>query len=240
MFQEGDINCVEKLLKPAKRVLKVGLSLKHDAFDKRIELWNQIKINHDRYLDEDCGHFLKDLDNHFRSLFDAALLVLAVSFKENGELFKAADVFSSKEIEIYEKIEEYNLFEILSVNDIKKRLIRKDDQVLALLEDYYIFMDAWVDEVLDDPAERLTLKFYLKKRWDGYKTKLNTAISSAITELDWLRPLITQWEQKSQDLADERIGKVTEEITAEIKDKVSQSVRDKRDRVAERERGVKG
>ncbi|MEA2014400.1 MAG: hypothetical protein U9N38_03735 [Thermodesulfobacteriota bacterium] len=238
MFQEGDTNCVEKLLKPAKRVLKVGLPLKHDAFDKRNELWNQIKINHDRYLDEDCGHFLKDLDNHFRSLFDAALLALAVSFKENGESFVAADVFSSKEIEIYEKIEQYNLFEILSADDIRKKLIRKDDQVLALLEDYYVFMDAWVEGVLNDPVLRLTLKFYLKKRWDGYKTKLNTAISSAITELDWLPSLITQWEQKSQDFADKRIGEVTEGIRTEIKDEVSQSVRDEKDRIAEKERDV--
>jgi len=234
MFQEGDTGCVEKLLKPAKRVLKVGLPLKHDAFEKRVELWNQIRINHDLYLDEECGHFLKDLDNHFRASFDAALLAIAVSFKENGESFGAADMFSSKEIEIYEKIERYNLFEIFSVNDIKKRLIRKDDQVLALLEDYYGFMDAWVEEVLDDPSLRLTLKFYLKKRWEGYKTKLNTAISGAITELDWLPTLIAQWKQKSQDLADERVGEVTEEI----KDEVSQSVREEKDRIAEWERDL--
>ncbi|TFH03325.1 MAG: hypothetical protein E4H06_04610, partial [Methanosarcina sp.] len=156
MFAEGNIECVEKLLKPAKRVLKVGMPVKHDAFERRVELWNKIRINYDNYLDEECGTFLKDLDQHFCSLFDGALLVLAASFRENGEFFGAANIFSDKEVKLFRNIEHYNLFEILSADDIRKKLIQKDDKVLDLLRDYYVSMDSCVDGQLEDPDLRLT------------------------------------------------------------------------------------
>jgi len=194
LFAEGNIDCAEKLLKPAKRVLKVGMPIKHDAFERRVDLWNKIRMNYDSYLDEECGTFLKDLDQHFCSLFDGALLVLAASFRENGEFFGAANIFSAEEVALYKKIERYNLFEILSADDIRKKLIQKDDTVLELLRDYYVSMDSWVSEQLDDPSLRLTLRYYLKKKWDGYKEKLNTAVSSSILELDWLKSLIKSWE----------------------------------------------
>ncbi|WP_440956546.1 hypothetical protein ACSAZK_06455 [Methanosarcina sp. Mfa9] len=211
MFAEGNIECVEKLLKPAKRVLKVGMPVKHDAFERRVDLWNKIRMNYDSYLDEECGTFLKDLDQHFCSLFDGSLLVLAASFRENGEFFGAANIFSAEEVELYRRIERYNLFEILSADDIRKKLIQKDDKVLELLRDYYVSMDSWVGEQLDDPSLRLTLRYYLKKKWDGYKEKLNTAVSSSVLELDWLKSLIKSWESAT----DAKVEASTKEIGAE-------------------------
>jgi len=211
LFAEGNIECVEKLLKPAKRVLKVGMPIKHDAFERRVDLWNKIRMNYDSYLDEECGTFLKDLDQHFCSLFDGSLLVLAASFRENGEFFGAANIFSAEEVELYRRIERYNLFEILSAGDIRKKLIQKDDKVLELLRDYYVSMDSWVGEQLEDPSLRLTLRYYLKKKWDGYKEKLNTAVSSSVLELDWLKSLIKSWESAT----DEKVEASTKEIGVE-------------------------
>ena len=212
MFSEGDIECVEELLKPAKRVLKEGMSVKHEAFERRVELWNKIQINKDSYLDEKCGTFLKDLDQHFCSLFDGSLLVLAASFRENGELFGAANIFSDAEVKLFQNIEHYNLLEILSAYDIRRKLIQKDTKVLNLLREYYLSMDSWVDGQLEDPQLRLTLRYYLKKRWDSYKGKLNQAVSSSVNqavsssviELDWLKSLISSWEQETKT-RDERI-----------------------------------
>ena len=199
MFAEGNIECVEKLLKPAKRVLKVGMPVKHDTFEQRVELWNKIRMNYDSYLDEECGNFLKDLDQHFCSLFDGALLVLATSFRENGEFFGAANIFSDEEVKLFRNIERYNLFEILSAADIRKKLIQKDDKVLDLLRDYYVSMDSWVDGQLEDTNLRLTLRYYLKKKWDGYKEKLNQAVSSSVVELDWLKSLIGSWDHETEN-----------------------------------------
>jgi hypothetical protein len=198
LFAEGNIDCVKKLLKPANRVLRIGVPIKHEAFEHRVELWNRVRMNYENYLNEECGSFLKDLDQHFCSLFDGALLVLAASFQDNGEFFKAANVFSDAEVELLRNIERYNLFEILSAEDIKKKLIQKDDSILELLKDYYVSMDSWVDEQLEDPALRLTLRYYLKKKWDGYKEKLNFAVSSSVLELDWLKSLIVSWEHTTK------------------------------------------
>jgi len=85
-----------------------------------------------------------------------------------------------KEVKLFRNIELYNLFEILSADDIRKKLIQKDDKVLELLRDYYVSMDSWVDGQLEDPSLRLTLRYYLKKKWDGYKEKLNLAVSSSV------------------------------------------------------------
>lgn len=198
MFAEGNIECVEKLLKPAKRVLKVGMPIKHDAFERRVELWNKIRMNYDNYLDEECSSFLKDLDQHFCSLFDGALLVLASSFRENGEFFGAANIFSDEEVKLFRNIERYNLFEILSADDIRKKFIQKDEKVLDLLRNYYVSMDSWVDGQLENPNLRLTLRYYLKKKWDSYKEKLNQAVSSSVVELDWLKSLIGSWEHETE------------------------------------------
>ncbi|MDD3043319.1 MAG: hypothetical protein PHW56_10345 [Methanosarcinaceae archaeon] len=211
VFAEGNIECVEKLLKPAKRVLKVGMPIKHDAFERRVDLWNKIRMNYDSYLDEDCGSFLKDLDQHFRSTFDGGLLVLAASFKENGEFFGAADIFSEEEIELYRRIVRYDIFDLLSVADLRKKLVQKDDKVLDLLRDYYVSMDSWVDAKLNDSSLRLTLRYYLKKKWDGYRTKLNEAVSSSVMELDWLKSLIKSWEAETEGKVDAR----TKELGAE-------------------------
>ena len=161
MFGEGDIECTKELLLPAKRVLKAGPQIKYEAFERRVELWNKIRTNFDSYQDGECGTFLNDLDSHFRSQFDAALVALAVSMKANGESFSATRIFSDDELGLYERIERYNTFELLTVNDIKKKLIRRDENLLALLHDYYVDMYSWFDTSLENPDIRLTLRGYL-------------------------------------------------------------------------------
>ena len=211
MFKEGEIECTNKLLLPAKRVLKAGPQIRYEAFERRIELWNQIRTNFDRYQDGECGTFLRDLDSHFRSQFDAALVALAVSVKANGESFDAVKIFSAEELGLYERVERYNVFELLTVNDIKKRLIRRDENLLSLLHDYYIEMDSWVDASLENMEIRLTLRGYLKKRWGGYKGKVNAAVAEAVTELDWLGGLIATW----KDEAESREKGLRSEVEAE-------------------------
>lgn len=211
MFEEGDIACIKTLLLPAKRVLKTGPQIKYEAFERRVELWNQIRTNCDRYLDGECGTFLRDLDSHFRSQFDAALVALAASVKANEESFDAIRIFSEDELRLYERIERYSVFEILTVTDIKKRLIRRDENLLGLLHDYYVEMDSWVDTSLENPEIRLTLRDYLKKRWGGYKGKVNAAVAGVVTELDWLGGLIATWKDEAQS----RENRIRSEIEVE-------------------------
>lgn len=101
MFRER-IDCVERLLKPARKVLKLGKEINYYPFEKRVALWNEIRENYESYLDGSCGTFLSDLDMHIRSQFEASLLVLALSFKINKEDFKGVEMFNDKEFELYD------------------------------------------------------------------------------------------------------------------------------------------
>jgi hypothetical protein len=190
MIFDGDIELAKKLINPAKKVISKGSSISYEPFEKRVQLWNEIKQNQDKYEDGECGKLLDDLDQHYRATFDFALLVLAKSFKQKDDDFPASQIFSDNELEIYERIEKYNVFEISNKNDIKKKVIAKDKNLLDLFKEYYIHMDKWVDETLDNSDMRLTLRYYLKKKWGEYKQKINDAVNDLIREFDWFRIFI--------------------------------------------------
>jgi len=229
VFDDGDVKCVENLLKPARKTLKLGLGVASVPYEKRIEIWSEIRENLDRYLDEECGRFLQDLDIHFQSQFYAALLTLAWSFKRNGEDFEAAEMFSEREIGAIEKIERYNVFEILTVEDIMKKIVNKDEDLLGLFRDYYVEMDVWIDSAINDPGMKLPVRSYLKWKWGIYKGKINEALSKAISELDWFRKLVSKWEREAEKLA---IAKA-EEVRAEVESKAAEEIGRERERIEE-------
>ncbi len=199
IFEEGRTDCVKELLRPAERVLKEGLDVAAEDFERRERLWRQIKENYDRYLDGECGDFLKDLDMHFRGKFEGALAVLAWSFQQNGELYPPAiKRYSDRELEAVERILRYNVFEIYSKDDIMKRIMRRDTNVLGLLRDYYRGVDKWIDEVLEDPTMKLALRGFLKAKWDSYKDKVNAAISEAISHFDWMRDYLLMEDERTE------------------------------------------
>jgi len=197
MFGEGDLSCINKLMIPVERVLRSGTQVRHEAFTKRIELWNHIRENQDMFLDGECGRFLKDLDLHFRAQFDAALLVLAASFEMNEEMFGPASYFTDGEIEAYLRIERYQMFDLISTSDLKIRLMSRDRAVLELLRDFYVYMDSWMNGIVYDDQYKITVRAFLKKIWGEYKKKLNEAISSSILELDYLGRMISEWEREA-------------------------------------------
>lgn len=201
MIYDGDIERAKKLINPAKKVIKKGSSVRYELFEKRVQLWNEIKQNQDTYEEGECGKILDDLDMLYRATFDFALLILARSFKEKDDDFPASQIFNDEEFEIYEKIEKYNVFEITTKNDIKKKVIAKDENLLELFEEYYAHMDKWVEETLDNSDMRLTLRYYLKKKWGEYKQKINDAVNDLIREYDWFRVLVANWGKKAESAA---------------------------------------
>lgn len=212
MVFDGDIECAKRLVNPAKKVINKGSSVAYEPFEKRVQLWNEIKQNLDSYEDGECGKLLDDLDRHYRSSFDVALLVLARSFKMKDEDFPQSQIFSDEELGIYERIEKYNVFEIISKDDIKKKVIAKDNNFLDLLEEYYVHMDEWVDETIDNSDMRLTLRYYLKKKWGEYKQKINQAVNELNREYDWLGTLINEWKIKAEAQIEQITGEKDDEL----------------------------
>ena len=78
MFKEGNRECIDILLKSSRSILETGVPIRNETFEKRQELWNEIRANAERYKKGECGTFLKDLNAVFLSHFDASLLLLAL------------------------------------------------------------------------------------------------------------------------------------------------------------------
>jgi len=199
LFEEGRTDCVKELLRPAERVLKEGLDIATEDYGRRERLWRQIKENYDRYLDGECGDFLKDLDRHFQAKFEGALAILAWAFRENGETYlPASRRYKDKELDAVERVLSYNVFEIYTKEDIMKMIMHRDTNVLNLLRDYYRGVDRWIDEFLRDPKVRLALRSFLKSKWDSYRGKVNAALGEAIERFDWMRDYLMMEDERTE------------------------------------------
>ena len=201
MYSE-DIACIEKLLIPVKRVLKQENLIKKDSRERRIRLWKLVRENFDKYVEGDCGRFLKDMDNHIHGQFSASLLILASSFKEKGETFDAAEYFSEKELNTYKKISQYTIFEILSPAEIRNKLELHDENIQDLLYDYYFSMDTWVNSTLNDSEINLGVRYYLKEKWGDYRRIINTALRQ---DQDVWMHLIIEYGKQHKDVAEPKI-----------------------------------
>ncbi|WP_461864497.1 hypothetical protein [Thermococcus sp.] len=200
IFEEGKTDCIRELLMPAERVIRQGPDIQDEDFSRREKLWIKVEENYNRYLDGECGSFLADLDSHFRSKFEGAMAVLAWSFWHNGEIYPPAQKrYKNKEILAVDRILRYSVFEIMSREDVLKKLVARDEKLLGLLREYYLGMDEWIEEVLNDQEIKLALRHFLKNKWNSYKGKVNEAISEAVTRLDWFRPLMAEWERQKQE-----------------------------------------
>lgn len=221
MFKDGNIDQVKQLCIPSKRVIKEGISIRKEDQESRIQLWNDIRKNRESYQKGECGIFLPELDIQFLSEFDISLLVLASAFAQDEIPFEPSkNYFSKRELLVYEMIQRYNSLELLSVQDLVKKISRKEEKVLKLLRDYYLGMDPWVERTLEDSSVQMTVRYYLKKKWDGYKGKINQAVSQASTQLDWLRINLQQWmeytESEKIKLFEETLEKATQKAEGDL------------------------
>jgi len=189
MFKEGNRECIDKLLRSSKYVLDTGVSIRTEPYDTRMALWQEIKTNAERYRKGDCGNFLSDLNAHILARFDASLLQLVLTCKQNSEQFEGFDYFSAREIEAFETIEKFSYFRILSKKEIAKKISSKDEKTLALLKEYSASMKQRMDEILGDPAIRDSVRSYLKKQWDENTKKVGDAITIAGVDLEWFASL---------------------------------------------------
>lgn len=215
MLFDGDADCVKRLLIPAERVLKVGRDIYREKYDKRIRLWNEIDEHYDWYLSGECGEFLSDLDKIVKGKFEAALALLALSFRINGESFVQRR-FNDEDLTLIDEVTKFNVFEILPVDDILKKLYRRDSDVYELLKTYYLGLDRWIEERIMDPSISLNLRSYVRNIWQRYKEKLNQAFAEA-SKYDWFRTILEDWEREKSEIVGDFSLRVRE-LEEKIKD----------------------
>ncbi|ADT84371.1 hypothetical protein [Thermococcus barophilus] len=223
VFNEGNPECVRNLLRPAERVLRQGRDVTVEDFETRKSLWERIQDSYSRYLEGECGDFLRDLDSTFRAKFEAALAVLAWSFWKKGEAFPPAEKsFSEREIGLIDEILKYNVFEITTMEDILEKLYRRDEETLQLLKTYYLGVDRWIEEQLEDPEIKLPLRYYLKRTWKSYREKIDAAINEA-SKYGWFRTLMEEWEREKTEEV-EAVRESYEARVGELKKRIAEMV----------------
>ncbi|MHC1592862.1 MAG: hypothetical protein ACXQT1_02130 [Methermicoccaceae archaeon] len=214
-WKEGDIECIRALLKPAKRVNGIdGPTLDAESTDKRVEWWNEIKQNLGQYLDGKCGQFYDTLDNAHKAELYLALLRLASSFQRKAEDFPPAEMFSERELMALEKLERFNAFDILTPDDVERRLVSGDRNMAELLSEYYTALRGQVDGMLDEPEIKLPVRAALKKIAERRVGVLEDSLKQAF-DVGWVRKLLeesdAEVEQKVQELTEEQDAALDEE-----------------------------
>ncbi|MDI9643302.1 MAG: hypothetical protein QFX37_07260 [Archaeoglobales archaeon] len=198
---EGKSECIKMLLSSAERVLRQGRDIYRENFEKRKKLWNEISEAYERYLNGECGEFIKNLDKVFCGKFEAALALIALSFKINGENFDQRR-FNDEDLVFVDEITKFNVLEVLSIEDIVKKLSRRDKNVYELLKTYYLGIDSWMEEQLENPNISLALRYHFRSLWNGYKEKLNNAIAEA-NKYDWFRAMFEDWDREKRGIVED-------------------------------------
>ena len=219
MFKE-DTECVKKLLNPVKRILTQENIIKRESVAQRISRWNEVQENYDKYLDRECGEFLGDLDNCFHCDFNVALLILAISFTDNGESFAPAEKFSNNEREAYKKITQYNVFESRTSGGIREKLELQNDEILARWYDDYQDMKKWVDATLKDPGMDEHVRYYLNNKWSEICRNIDKALNHR-----WIHRIMKyKEEQKIRDKEPEK-QQDTKQLLSRLQEKAKKLTR---------------
>ena len=238
MFKE-DTDCVKKLLMPVKRILMQENIIKKESVAQRISRWNEVQENYDKYLDRECGEFLGDLDKCFHGEFNAALLILAISFADNGESFTPAERFSDIEREAFKKITQYNIFESRTPTGIRKKLELQNDETLACWYDDFQTMKKWVDTALKNEGMDEQVRYYLNNKWSEYCCNVDKALNHR-----WIHRIMEYKKEKEsatkKDLDEQKkkidqktmdLDKKDQEIKSEIN-----KLKDEKDKISEKEK----
>lgn len=166
-----DFDCIEKVLKPVKRIERKGLQdLLYEDEEKRIELWNKLEEERDFYEDNDSCGADSSLHKDIESRFALTRLKLATSLNENGNFPNITKRFNGTELGLFEIIEEFRFFDDYTIEEIKDRIGRKEGKVYEIVKDYSTKMESDRDHIFENPGIKpgiaLAIKNLLKERTD--------------------------------------------------------------------------
>ncbi len=165
-----DENKLKQIKQPVVTVLNYDLEkLRRESDAKRGILWNQIKSNEMQLEREFMANLSAEELRQISIEFTLAKLLLATAARSNGERTPVIKNFSDKELDLISNFERFNVFDILSTDEIADRMSRRED-VYNLAMGFYKNEYAKVDEMLDAPQIQKYLKIAFNQR---YRTRLN-------------------------------------------------------------------
>ena len=189
---------LEEVLTPVELVLNgdfEGLRRKDER--ERTELWNKIKQSHSTFEDDFFLGLSADLRQELANRFTLSQLLLATAAYANQEESPIMDIFNIKELELVKDFEKFNVFDILSTEEIVQRAARRED-IYNLIVDFYKGQYSDLDLLLDDPEIQRDLKVAFKNR---YQKRLDKIVESVKAYVGLYGPVfvVTQIEKRIWD-----------------------------------------
>ena len=209
---------LNEILGPVELALDSDLEkLRRTDERKRAELWNRIEANQNIFENELLSSLPVDLRKELGSKFSLAKLLVAAAAYVNGEESPMVDNFNRKELDLVQDFEKYNVFDILSPEEIVQRIARKED-IYELVIDFYQREYSNLDKLLDDSEIQKDLKLAFKNR---YRKRLDKVVEGVKSYVGQYGPvlIVTQVEKKIWDKikeSEESRKKVTDDLEKQL------------------------
>lgn len=165
--------------------------------EDRVDLWNQIEHSKRTFDEEFARRLPRDIASHSRSQFAFARLLLAAAAHLNKEESAITDRFSQEELDLVKDFEKFNVFDVLSTDELVDRIHRKGD-IYNLVMEFYKGQWSDLDLLLDDPEIEKDLKYAFKTYYGKRLGKVKKAVL-AYADKYGLITAVSQIEQKVWD-----------------------------------------
>ncbi len=130
----------EEILKPAEVVLQEDLESLRRTYseEERVELWNMVRKVYKDFILKCSTQLPPDLVKLIKGKYRLAMLLLAASFKLNGEGQEPIiAMFRDEEYQILRDFEEFKVFDALDVDTIVELIKRREGRIYELVRKYY-------------------------------------------------------------------------------------------------------
>jgi hypothetical protein len=203
---------------------------------KRIGIWNQIEHNQSIFEEEFARRLPRDIMMHSKSEFSFAKLLLAAAAHINNEKNSITESFSEKELALVKNYEKFNVFDILSTDEIVERIHRRGD-IYQIVREFYEGQYSDLDRLLDDPEIEKGLRYAFKNYYEKRFDKIRKAVQAYAGKYGPIM-VVNQIEQKVwEDIkkSEEERKNISESLRRQIADVAS---RFKSLDAVEKERGI--
>ena len=137
----GELECsFDKVLEPAEIVLQEDLESLRRTYseEERVEFWNLVRSGYKRFMLRCSTRMPRDMARLVRARYRLAQLLLAASFKLNGEgQDSIVSMFRPEEYQLLLDFEEFKIFDHIDVDTIVEFIKRREGKVYELVKKYY-------------------------------------------------------------------------------------------------------
>jgi len=178
IFEEFNRDKINELLRPANRILNDDIAiLKREDEEDLFGLWNEIKSNFDDFMENHSNSMPEDIERDSRAKFRYAMLKIVAAFYVNGKERKGiTNKFSEREKHLVVDLEEFKVFNFLTVAVIIDKVARSEGKIYDLVEKYIEKGYGNMDKVLDDNEIPKDIMYYVNKEYSNVLEKIKESV----------------------------------------------------------------